>query len=61
MKIKETAIADLLDQQGGFKEYSIDYNTRNVTILKLAGEKVKLSFEDVIRLYQERKKRRQMH
>ena len=61
MNIKENTIADLLDRQGGFKQYSIDYDTRMVSIVTIAGEKVELSFDDVIKLYNERKKRRQVH
>lgn len=59
--IKETAIADILDQQGGFKEYEINYDTRMVSIVTIAGERISLSFGEVIKLYNERKKRRQVH
>ncbi|PTQ55217.1 MAG: hypothetical protein BSOLF_2917 [Candidatus Carbobacillus altaicus] len=61
MKIKETAIADLLDRVGGFWSYSIDYKKRMVYITVLNGENIEIPFDEVFSWAVERMKKQTIH
>lgn len=42
-------IADLIDRVGGVYSYAIDYDARRVFLTMMSGERVELTFDDVIR------------
>lgn len=48
MRIADNAIADLIDRVGGVYSYAIDYNARVVFLTTTAGERIELTFGDLV-------------
>ncbi|MBT9281997.1 MAG: hypothetical protein KM312_04985 [Hydrogenibacillus schlegelii] len=61
MHITATAISDLLDRIGGIYSYVIDYDARTVVITTTAGERIELSFDDLVAWVVERMKQNAVH
>ncbi|PTQ51034.1 MAG: hypothetical protein HSCHL_1624 [Hydrogenibacillus schlegelii] len=57
MRITATAIADLIDRVGGVYSYSIDYDSRRVFLTTMSGERVEMTFDDILRWVVEQMKR----
>ena len=61
MRIADNAIADLIDRVGGVYSYAIDYDARVVLLTTTAGERVELSFGDLVAWVAERMKHNVVH
>lgn len=61
MRINENAIADLIDRVGGVHSYTINYKNRTVFLTTMAGERVVLSYDDLVAWIVERMKQNVVH